>query len=191
VATGMLVIAVSFVIASTATIHSGYGLVLVSMLLTGTGMGLTIAPATESIMGSLPRTKAGVGSAMNDTTRQAGGALGVAVMGSLLASRFSSNLAPAVAGRPDSHLLRTSVEAAFAAAHDLGGSAGHALALAARAAFVNGMDVGLVVAAVMAGLGVAAALVFLPAREPQDAIDHYEQPGDVVDAPVDAAIVPA
>ena len=45
------------------------------------GMGLTMAPATESVMGSLPRAKAGVGSAVNDTTRQVGGALGVAVIG--------------------------------------------------------------------------------------------------------------
>src|ERR1700741_3824766 len=54
----------------------------------GVGMGLTSAPATESIMGSLPPGKAGVGSAVNDTTRQTGGALGVAVLGSIFASRY-------------------------------------------------------------------------------------------------------
>ena len=54
------------------------------------GMGLVMAPATESIMGSLPRAKAGVGSAVNDTTRQVGGALGVAVIGSVMTSMYGS-----------------------------------------------------------------------------------------------------
>ena len=58
------------------------------MLMLGLGMGMMMAPATESIMGSLPPAKAGVGSAMNDTTRQMGGALGVAIIGSVFASVF-------------------------------------------------------------------------------------------------------
>src|ERR1700741_3758189 len=83
----------------------------------GVGMGLTSAPATESIMGSLPPGKAGVGSAVNDTTRQTGGALGVAVLGSIFASRYhgavdaaggslagvggrASGAGPRAAGRP-------------------------------------------------------------------------------------------
>jgi EmrB/QacA subfamily drug resistance transporter len=188
VAGGMFIIAVGLVVAATATVKSGYGLVLVSILLTGAGMGLVVSPATESIMGSIPRAKAGVGSAMNDTTRQAGGALGVAVMGSVLASRFSSHLAPAVARRADGPALRTSVEAAFAAARATAGAPGRALDLAARAAFVNGMDAGVVVAAVVAAAGAVGALLFLPARakseavagEPQDvAVDHAAEPSAV------------
>ena len=65
----------------------------------GSGMGLTIAPATESIMGSLPKEKAGVGSAVNDTTRELGGALGVAVIGSILSSVYTAHLTDAAAGR--------------------------------------------------------------------------------------------
>ena len=57
------------------------------------GMGLVMAPATESIMGSLPRAKAGVGSAVNDTTRQVGGALGVAVVGSVMTSAYGPRIA--------------------------------------------------------------------------------------------------
>ena len=57
------------------------------------GMGLAMAPATDSIMGSLPREKAGVGSAVNDTTREVGGALGVAILGSILAASYSSTMA--------------------------------------------------------------------------------------------------
>jgi hypothetical protein len=171
------------VIAASATVHSGYGLVLVSILFTGTGMGLTISPATESIMGSLPRAKAGVGSATNDTTRQAGGALGVAVMGSVLASRFSSHLASSVSHRSDAHALRTSVEAAFAAASQMGGAAGHALSMSARAAFINGMDAGLIVAAVITAFGAVAALVFLPAQARDEAAAESEE-GEAVEPAV-------
>ncbi|GAC1592392.1 MAG: MFS transporter [Acidimicrobiales bacterium] len=163
---GLCTIAVGLCIAATATVRSGYGLVFVSILFTGTGMGLTISPATESIMGSLPLGKAGVGSAMNDTTRQTGGALGVAVMGSVLASRFSGRLRPFVAGRADSHLLRTSVNAAFAAARHVGGVEGATLRLAIRSAFVEAMDAGLFTAAAVTLAGAVAALVFLPARAP-------------------------
>ena len=64
------------------------------------GMGLTMAPATESVMGALPRDKAGVGSAVNDTTRQMGGALGVAIIGSVVSSIYASRVAD-VAGDYD------------------------------------------------------------------------------------------
>ncbi len=62
-------------------------------MIMGVGMGNVMSPATESIMGSLPREKAGVGSAMNDTTRQVGGAVGVAVLGSILSSHYGADLA--------------------------------------------------------------------------------------------------
>ena len=92
----MLVFASGMVVASTSTVGSGYPRVAVAMLLLGSGMGLALAPSTESIMGSLPRDKAGVGSAVNDTSREVGAALGVAVVGSLLSSiyggRFLDNL---------------------------------------------------------------------------------------------------
>jgi hypothetical protein len=191
VAGGMFIIAVGLIVAATATVRSGYGLMLASILLTGTGMGLTISPATESIMGSIPRAKAGVGSAMNDTTRQAGGALGVAVMGSVLASRFSSHLAPAVAGRADGLVLRTSVDAAFAAARTLGGGPGRALALSARAAFVNGMDAGVIVAAVVAAAGAVGALVFLPARANSGAAASDQTVGELADQAAEPVVVPA
>jgi EmrB/QacA subfamily drug resistance transporter len=191
VAAGMLIIAAGLVVAGTTTEKSGYGLVLITILLTGSGMGLTISPATESIMGSIPRAKAGVGSAMNDTTRQAGGALGVAVMGSVLASRFSSHLAPAVAGRADGPVLRTSVEAAFAAARAMGGAPGHALAQSARAAFVSGMDAGVVVAAVIAASGAVGALLFLPARARSQATTGDAQLVSALEHSTEAAVVPA
>ena len=115
VVAGMLVFASGMVVASTSTVGSGYPRVMVAMLLLGSGMGLALAPSTESIMGSLPRDKAGVGSAVNDTSREVGAALGVAVVGSLLSSiyggRFLDNLP---AGVPAS--ARTAADGSLGAA---------------------------------------------------------------------------
>jgi EmrB/QacA subfamily drug resistance transporter len=165
VASGLATVSVSLAILSFATPTSGYPLVLASMLVMGVGMGMTMAPATESIMGSLPRAKAGVGSAVNDTTRQVGGALGVAILGSLLASTYRSSLGTSV-----SETARASVGGALEAARDLGGEQGAALARAAKLAYVDGMSVGVLVAAGVALVGGLVALLFLPshaAAEPE------------------------
>ena len=79
-------------------VSHGYPHLFAGLVVTAIGMGLVMAPATESIMGSLPKSKAGVGSAMNDTTRQMGGALGVAVIGSLFASAYRPGVGAALAG---------------------------------------------------------------------------------------------
>src|SRR2546427_374359 len=85
---------------STASAVTGYGTIAAQMVVYGTGMGLTSAPATEAIMGVVPRAKAGVGSAVNDATRLLGGTLGVAVIGSVYASIYASRLADALAHGP-------------------------------------------------------------------------------------------
>ena len=82
------------------------------MIVMGTGIALTWAPTTESIMGSLPPAKAGIGSAVNDTVREVGGALGVAVLGSVLASQYTSTIDTAGVPGP----------AAGAAGESLGGA---------------------------------------------------------------------
>jgi hypothetical protein len=134
-----------------------------------------MAPATESIMGSLPRDKAGVGSAMNDTTRQVGGALGVAVIGSVFASQYAPAITSALAGVPlPSAALDSatdSIGGAFAVAARAGGNPetidtplGHQIADAARDAFSSSMGRGLLVSAAIALAGAIVALVFLPAH---------------------------
>jgi hypothetical protein len=122
-------------------------------------------------MGSLPRAKAGVGSAVNDTTRQVGGALGVAILGSLLASTYSSSLGDGVPAA-----ARTSVGAALAVATRLGGDQGASLALAAKSAYVDGLGVGVLVAAGVALLGSIVALAFLPSRAKEEAQADAEVP---------------
>ena len=92
VATGMGIVAVAMLLYTTLDVGSSIWLVIALTMLMGSGMANIMAPATDSIMGSLPPAKAGVGSAVNDTTRQVGGAVGVAVLGSVLASRYSSHI---------------------------------------------------------------------------------------------------
>lgn len=92
VATGLSIVAVSLALIGLLTETTPAAAIVGVTMVMGMGMANIMAPATDSIMGSLPRSKAGVGSAVNDTTRQTGGALGVAVLGSLLASRYSGRV---------------------------------------------------------------------------------------------------
>ena len=87
VASGLLAMAAFYAWVTTASTTTTYGTIAVQMIVLGAGMGLTSAPATEAIMGVVPKAKAGVGSAVNDTTRLLGGTLGVAIIGSVYACR--------------------------------------------------------------------------------------------------------
>ena len=99
VTTGLTLATLGLVSLSTLTVDSHYWPdVILRMMVMAAGMSLTMAPATESIMGSLPLGKAGVGSAVNDTTRQVGGALGVAIVGSVLSSIYASKMGDFLGG---------------------------------------------------------------------------------------------
>src|SRR3989442_15823099 len=100
VASGLFLVSLGVLSLVQLDVSTGYGNIFWRLIVMAAGMGLTMAPATESIMGSLPLAKAGVGSAVNDTTRQVGGALGVAVIGSVLASTYGTKVGDAVAGQP-------------------------------------------------------------------------------------------
>lgn len=92
VTAGLTIVAGALALLFTATPTTGYELVAVVLLLLGIGMGTAMAPATDSIMGSLPLEQAGVGSAVNDTTRQVGGALGVAILGSIMSTAYRARI---------------------------------------------------------------------------------------------------
>lgn len=94
---GLLILSTGMYIAGTVTIDSPYaGAVLVSMVLMGLGLAIVQGPATDSIMGSVGLDEAGAGSAVNDTTREVGGALGIAVLGSIVASFYTETVRPAL-----------------------------------------------------------------------------------------------
>src|SRR5215475_10224922 len=143
VGTGLVAMAVFYAwVAATTSTTLSYGVIAVQMVLYGLGMGLTSAPATESIMGAVSRGMAGVGSAVNDSTRLIGGTLGVAVIGSVYASVYGSRLtATTPAGVPGqaTALAHQSVGAAYAAADGIANLGhpvlGQALHLAATNAF--------------------------------------------------------
>jgi EmrB/QacA subfamily drug resistance transporter len=166
VTVGLTVVAVAMAWLALIDINSGYGHVAATLVLLGIGMGAAMAPATESIMGSLPLAKAGVGSAMNDTTRQIGGALGVAILGSILASVYGSEMGPAIVGLPPeaAGFAGDSVGGAIAVGNQIGGEIGASLIAAANQAFVDAMSSAVWVAAGIALLGAILTWVYLPAH---------------------------
>jgi hypothetical protein len=163
-----------FWVASDITPTLGYGIIAVQMVVYGLGMGLTSAPATESIMGAVSARQAGVGSAVNDSTRLLGGTLGVAVIGSVYASLYASRLTsslPAAVPPALANLARQSVGAAFGLSGQLSAhgqsTAAAAVHQAATSAFDHGLSVGCVVAAAIALAGALLAAAFLPAQPAQ------------------------
>ena len=142
------------------------------MLFLGGGSGLVQAPATEAIMGSLPAAKAGVGSAVNDTARELGSTLGVAIVGSVFSSIYGSRLVDALAGsevpQPAIDIARESVGAAEVVASQAGAQAGPQAEVfvsdAVNQSFVSGWHAASWVCAAVVLLGAAIAWRYLPAR---------------------------
>jgi len=171
VGAGLTAIAAGLWQISGATVTSGYGAILPGMILLGLGAGLAIPAATESVMGSLPGGDTGVGSAANGAFLQTGGALGVAVMGSLLSTRYTSDinaaLAPYHVPPAAMQVIRGSLGGARQVASRASGPLGDELVHVAKAAFVSGMDLGLATAALVALGGCLIALTVLPARRPR------------------------
>lgn len=160
-----------FWVASDISATLGYGVIAAQMVVFGLGMGLSSAPATESIMGAVAGDKAGVGSAVNDSTRLLGGTLGVAVIGSVYASLYASRLdtsLPAALPKPLAATTHESIGAAFEVANGLVAhgqtSAAAAVRSASANAFLHGMSVGCIVAGAVALAGAALAVAFLPAQ---------------------------
>jgi EmrB/QacA subfamily drug resistance transporter len=159
VVTGLLLFAAAFAWIAISPQDQPYTHIALEMILMGLGLGLTTTPATESILSVLPAAKAGVGSAVNDATRETGGALGVAVIGSIFTSLYLHHLA----GTPVTHLpaaaaaaARQSVGAALAVTSH---GAGHlALTRDVTASFMHGFDLACVAAAGVCLLGALAAL---------------------------------
>ena len=183
VATGLFLMAGFYMWVTTAAAGTSYATIAAQMVVLGTGMGLTSAPATEAIMGVVPKAKAGVGSAVNDATRLMGGTLGVAVIGSVYASLYAGHLANTIPGGLPATVTRTaheSVGAALTAAAKLG-HAGHpalsaTLHNAASSAFFSGFHTANWVAAGVAAAGAVMALALLPAQPTVSGDDNQEAP---------------
>ena len=172
---GLLVVAAAMACYASDTIMSSFALGFTVRLVYGIGMGITVAPVTESIMGSLPPGRAGVGSAVNDTTRQTGGALGVAVLGSIFASQYQATwdaahgLSPAVV-----HSARDSIGTSLQVAKHLPAGVATQVQAVATDAFLSSMRItyACAVAVVLGAVFVAARFLPARAREPEAQEEH-------------------
>jgi len=181
VASGLFLMAGFYLWVTSAAAGTGYATIAAQMVVLGTGMGLTSAPATEAIMGVVPKAKASVGSAVNDATRLLGGTLGVAVIGSVYASLYAERLTSFVSPRLPAAVARAaheSVGAGLTTARELANAGHPVLAEATRTAtsraFFDGFHAANYLAAGVAVAGALMVLALLPAHPVQSADD---QPG--------------
>jgi MFS family permease len=169
------------ILAVTSTVTSSYWWFALAVVIQALGMGITTAPSTGAIMRSLPLHKAGVGSAVNDTTRELGGALGVAVLGSLVSSHFRSSMKGAVSGLPEkaTHSLADALQTAAST----GGAKGGAIVHAAQTSFVDAFTSTLWVAAVVVVIasGIVAWLLRPKATAKADAMVEAQDAQNVQD----------
>ena len=180
VASGLSLMAAFYLWVTTAAAGTSYWTIAAQMVVLGTGMGLTSAPATEAIMGVVPKAKAGVGSAVNDATRLLGGTLGVAVIGSVYASLYASRLTSGLpVGLPATvdRTAHASVGAALTVAaktHASHPALASAVHNAASTAFFQGFHTANFVAAGVAAAGAVMALWLLPAQPTTSSEDALE-----------------
>jgi EmrB/QacA subfamily drug resistance transporter len=180
VSTGLLLLGSSFGWIALSSTFMPYDQIVGQMVLMGLGLGLTTAPATESILSVLPPAKAGVGSAVNDATRELGGTLGVAVLGSIFTSLYASHLATSSFSSLPASVVsasQNSVAAALATVqHASGRGAQQHLLDGLQASFMSGFHIACVVAAAVCVAGAAGASL-LPGRR------HGVAPGPAVPEP--------
>jgi EmrB/QacA subfamily drug resistance transporter len=172
VAAGLGIIALMLVLMATLNESSPPWMVVGVTGLLGVGMGNVMPPATESIMGAVPKEKAGIGSAMNDTTRQVGGALGVALFGSILASQYSASIASNLAGVPATFVQQAqkSVGSAIGLVADTPAARPFAeqITKAAQEAFVSAFHIVVLVGALIIVGIMLGVLRWLPSRASDD-----------------------
>jgi EmrB/QacA subfamily drug resistance transporter len=163
---GLLVVAGGLAALTTVGVASSDLHVAGVLFVIAMGMGLAMTPATDAIMSALPTGQFGVGSAVNDTTREVGGALGVAVLGSVFASIYADRMRDIAAALPAAAagVVTDSIAGAMGVAGTIGGPTGAVLADTARQAFVDGMTVTSMAGIAFAVAGAAIAFVFLPDR---------------------------
>jgi EmrB/QacA subfamily drug resistance transporter len=164
VAVGMGLIGISYLLLGRVTTSTSYGYIISLLCIQVMGAALTTSPITASIMSAVPARRAGTGSAMNNTTRELGTALGVAVLGSLASARFTGGIGEAIAplAASDQAAARQSFSGAVAVATRVGGEQGTRLVEAANAAFVDGIRVACLTGGVLAVLAALAVLRYLP-----------------------------
>lgn len=164
---GLVMVAGGLVGVSFLDIASPYWHLVVWLVILASGLAILMPPSTDDIVSSLPQSKAGVGSAVNDTTREVGGALGIAILGSLVSMGYRSGIDDALVGLPAeaAEAARDSIGGALGVAAQVGGEQGAALVAAAGSAFTDGIGLAFLVGAGVLAATAALVGVFYP-REP-------------------------
>jgi nitrate/nitrite transporter NarK len=163
---GLLLISAGFLWMRVLQVDSPYWDMMWPLLVMSTGIGFCTAPSTLAIMTAVPEEKQGVASAVNDTTREVGAALGIALAGSILAARYAHVLAPDLAGfpgpvrAPASHSLAQALEISKTL-----GPQGGQLAKLSQAAFLQAMDSSLLVMGVLIAVGAVLIGAWAPGRD--------------------------
>jgi hypothetical protein len=163
---GTMLIAVGFACMRVLDLHSTFFDLCWPALILSTGIGFCTAPTTSAIMGAVSDAKQGVASAVNDTSREMGGALGIAVAGSILAGRYSHELAPRLAGFPAP--VRGPATDSLAKAVEVAGKLGpqgSKLAEVSKAAFVTAMHASMTVLAVIVAVAAVLIVLWAPGRD--------------------------
>lgn len=167
---GLLCMGVAQLWASTFAVDTTYfGSVVASMVLMAVGLAMVTSPASESVMGSLPRDMAGVGSAINDTGREVGGTLGVAIIGSIFATTYGPRIVDLLTplSLPEEAVAsaKESVGAAFAVAEQVGEpSLAGTIRMSAGSSFLDGFQAACTTVGIIAIAGALLAFRFLPSR---------------------------
>jgi EmrB/QacA subfamily drug resistance transporter len=165
VATGLLLVTTALVGYQLLTVGTPIWVLAVAFFIQGAGMGMVMPPATEAVMSVVPRERAGAGSALTNTARQVSGALGVAVLGSILAQAYRSQLGPHLGGLPAAarNAATSSITASQAVAARLG-PAGRDLSRFADTSFVHAMHLTTLISAAITLLGAVVVMRWMPGR---------------------------
>jgi EmrB/QacA subfamily drug resistance transporter len=164
--TGLWLLSAGLLLMCQVRVDSSYWDLAWPLLVISTGVGLFTAPTTSVIMTAVPDDKQGVASAVNDTTREVGAALGIALTGSLLAAGYTKHIVPALAGLPPAvrDAAHGSLAGAVAAAPHLG-PIGSQLVTASRVAFLHAMQTSLVVLASITAVAGVLIAIWAPGRD--------------------------
>ena len=179
-AAGMLLMGLTF------HVDTPYIITVVGQILLSLGMGMAVSPATNVIMSSVPSEKAGVGSAVNDTTRELGGALGVAILGAVMFTRYRQGVQHLAAVFPQLSVeviqqLSSSIQAAHAVAATMPGDVAKVVTDTANTAFVTGITQAMFIGAAISGLGALIVFLALPnSTEIRETPPEFEMDGRAV-----------
>ena len=174
ITTGLVLVSAGLFLFTMVEVDTNYWQIAATFVLLGVGMGLTMAPSTTAIMDAIPESKAGVGSATNDASREIGGALGIAIGGSVLNEIYQSNISIPSSASANSQLIESSFPAAIKIGSEMlakGNSEGALLIASAKDSFVEGM----IGACIVAGCVALIAAFIVKWKMPEDDYSNEEE----------------